>query len=66
MTEQLLTRQQVADIFGVDKRTVDRWIRAKKINPIISPGRIVRIPENEIRRLLHWPVEPATPAPATA
>lgn len=42
-----LTRQDVADIFGVNGRTVDRWLRSGELRRADTRGGIVRIPRSE-------------------
>lgn len=51
MTERLFTREEVAELFKVDLRTIDRWRKNGKLKVIASPGRVVRITESELRRL---------------
>jgi excisionase family DNA binding protein len=50
MKESLYNRDQVAEIFHVDKRTVDRWIKNGQLRRADTPGGIVRIPRSEIER----------------
>jgi excisionase family DNA binding protein len=52
MNSQLLTRQQTAEIFHVDVRTIDRWLRSGELLRADTPGGIVRIPRSEIERRL--------------
>lgn len=52
MKELLYSREQVAEIFHVDKRTVDRWIKNGEMRRADTPGGIVRIPLSEIERRL--------------
>lgn len=35
---ELMTPGEVADLFGVDPRTVTRWANAGKLRPLRTPG----------------------------
>lgn len=42
---------EVADMFGISRQTVWRWVRNGIIRATVRPGRIY-ISENEIKRLI--------------
>lgn len=46
--EGLLSSEDVAEIFGVDRRTVNRWARGGKLKAIRTPGN-------------HWRFDPNNP-----
>jgi excisionase family DNA binding protein len=50
--ESLLTPAEVATMFRVDPKTVTRWAKAGKLNPIRTLGGHRRYRESEVRRLL--------------
>jgi excisionase family DNA binding protein len=50
MDKELLTPQDVADLFGVSKRTVQLWIKKGEL-PVIKIGRTVRIKRDELLTL---------------
>ena len=50
--ERLLTRAEVAALFGVDAETVTRWANAGKIRCGRTPGGQRRYPESAVRALL--------------
>jgi excisionase family DNA binding protein len=52
MNDRLYTREEVAEIFRVNPRTVDRWIRVGELKRVDAPGNIVRIPASEVERRL--------------
>ena len=39
-----LTTSQVADMLGVDQRTVERWVSSDPSMPVLRRGRVVRFP----------------------
>ncbi|HEX2028861.1 MAG TPA: BldC family transcriptional regulator [Nitriliruptorales bacterium] len=49
---ELLTPRQVADMFGVNPKTVTRWANAGKLTPIRTLGGHRRYRASEIRALL--------------
>lgn len=49
---ELLTPGQVAELFGVDPKTVTRWANAGKLHPIRTLGGHRRFPADEVQRLL--------------
>lgn len=56
MTEEepLYTSQEIGRMFRVDPKTVNRWIKVKKILPsgvVRTPGGHIRIKESEVKRL---------------
>lgn len=53
--ERLLTPAEVAAMFGVDPKTVTRWVRAGKLMPIRTLGGHRRYREREISALLGLP-----------
>ena len=50
--EVLLTPREVADLFGVDPKTVTRWAKAGKITAIRTLGGHRRYRQSEIQVLL--------------
>jgi excisionase family DNA binding protein len=46
-----LTTSQVADLIGVDQRTVERWASSDPTMPVLRRGRVVRYPR---ARLEAW------------
>lgn len=47
----MLSVKETADLFGVTKRTVFRWIKSGKIKSV-KIGRTVRIKKSEIDRVI--------------
>ncbi|MFD0883818.1 BldC family transcriptional regulator [Streptosporangium algeriense] len=52
-TERLLTPVEVARVFGVDPKTVNRWALTGKIPSVRTPSGQRRYREGDIRALLH-------------
>lgn len=54
--EFLFTPKQVADLVGVDRQTVYRWIKSGRLTAArptgAGPGRAIRIPATEVRAML--------------
>jgi len=50
--EKLLMPAEVAAMFGVDSKTVTRWAKNGKLNPIRTLGGHRRYLESEVNRLL--------------
>lgn len=62
-SEPLLTRAEVAALFGVDAQTVTRWARNGRLTAVRTPGGHRRFSEREVRDLLdgvprQQPIEP--------
>ncbi|MEV4096113.1 BldC family transcriptional regulator [Streptosporangium saharense] len=55
-TERLLTPGEVAHIFGVDPKTVNRWSLTGKIPSLKTPGGQRRYRQSDIDALLGQPV----------
>ncbi len=53
----LLTPGQVADLFNVDPRTVNRWARDGLLNAVRTPGNHWRFSKDDVAELLGVPVE---------
>jgi len=51
-SEPLLTRAEVAALFGVDAQTVTRWARNGRLTAVRTPGGHRRFSEREVRDLL--------------
>lgn len=51
--ERLLKPKEVAELLRVHRVTVTEWIKAGKIKAI-RIGKLWRIPESEVRRLLEY------------
>lgn len=49
---RLLTPGEVAELFGVDPRTVTRWARAGKLHPLRTPGGHRRYHASEVQDLI--------------
>lgn len=47
----MLSVKETADLFGVTKRTIFRWIKSGKMKSV-KIGRTVRIKESEIKRVI--------------
>lgn len=47
----MLSVKETADLFGVTKRTVFRWIKSGKMKSV-KIGRTVRIKKSEIKRVI--------------
>jgi excisionase family DNA binding protein len=54
MEKELLTPQEVADLFSVSKRTVQLWIKSGKL-PVLRIGRTVRIKRDDLLAMTQKP-----------
>ncbi|MEV7008782.1 BldC family transcriptional regulator [Streptosporangium sp. NPDC051022] len=52
-TERLLTPGEVARLFGVDPKTVNRWARTGRITSVRTPSGQHRYREGEVNALLY-------------
>jgi len=55
--ETLLTLDEVARKLKLSRGTLYRWIKEKKIKAIVLPSGRLRIPEEELEKILqtqHW------------
>lgn len=52
MTGRLLKPAEVAAMFRVDPKTVNRWAAAGRLKAIRTPGGHLRFDEDEVRTLL--------------
>ena len=52
LSEQLLTADEAADVLGVNRRTIFRWMRSGRLAPIRGPGRRVRFRGSDLRKLM--------------
>jgi excisionase family DNA binding protein len=50
--EEMLTPKEVRLRLGISKRTLYRWIKTGKINAVILPTGRMRIPREEIEKIL--------------
>jgi len=50
--ERLLRSGEVAKLLGVDRHTVVKWIKERKIKAIKLPSGRYRIPESEVKKIL--------------
>jgi len=49
---ELLTVQEVADLYRVHPGTVRRWVRDEMVTAVRTPGRGIRVRRVEVERLL--------------
>jgi excisionase family DNA binding protein len=47
-----LDTQQVADMLGVDAKTVTRWSRSDPSMPVLRRGRVIRFPRHRLEAWL--------------
>lgn len=52
MSPEWLTTREVADLFGVDRKTVTRWVIAGRISTVRTPGGHHRFPSAQVRAML--------------
>jgi len=50
--ERMLRSGEVAEMLGVSRHTVAKWIREGRIKAITLPSGRYRIPESEVRKIL--------------
>ena len=50
--ERMLRSGEVAEILGVDRHTVVKWIKEGKIKAVKLPSGRYRIPESEVRKII--------------
>ena len=50
--ELLMRTGEVAEMLGVDRHTILRWIREGKVKAIRLPSGRHRIPESEVRKII--------------
>jgi len=50
--ERMLRSGEVAEILGVDRHTVVKWIKERKIRAVRLPSGRYRIPESEVRKII--------------
>ena len=50
--ERMFRSGEVAEILGVDRHTVVKWIKEGKIKAIKLPSGRYRIPESEVKKIL--------------
>jgi len=50
--ERMLRSGEVAEILGVNRHTVVKWIKEGKIRAIKLPSGRYRIPESEVKRII--------------
>jgi excisionase family DNA binding protein len=58
---RLLAPFEVAALFGVTSRTVNRWSKEGKLAVIKTPGGHRRYPAAQVRALLALPADPQNP-----
>ncbi|MHA1710737.1 MAG: MerR family transcriptional regulator [Candidatus Freyarchaeota archaeon] len=49
---RMLRSGEVAELLGVDRHTVVKWIKEGKIRAVRFPSGRYRIPEGEVRKIL--------------
>jgi excisionase family DNA binding protein len=54
-TVHFYTAEEVGPMFRVSKSTVQAWIRSGQMRAIRTPGRALRIPHTEVRRIKNLP-----------
>lgn len=59
---ELYTPRDAAERLGISYPTIKQWLYRGKLRAVKTPGGHYRIPDSEIRALLH-PGEPAAPKP---
>ena len=52
MPDQLLTPAEVATVFGVSPRTVNRWIEAGRLVAVVLPSGRARVKRSDVEALL--------------
>jgi excisionase family DNA binding protein len=57
LTEKKYTVREAAELLGLKENTMRNWIQFKKIG-VIRLGRMIRIPESEIKRILEDGLRP--------
>jgi excisionase family DNA binding protein len=57
--------KELADLLGVKRPTIYAWILADKLKAIRTPGGNIRIPAEEVNRLLRDGVEETSDSPLT-
>ena len=57
--ERLLTPSEVAELLGVDRKTLTRWAAAGRIGSIRTPGGHRRYRHSEVHQLLAALTQPA-------
>lgn len=59
VAEKKFTAREAAEALGVTEACIRRWILTKRIACVKIGKRLVRIPESELRRILHEGYSPA-------
>jgi excisionase family DNA binding protein len=52
--QDIMTTEEVADAFGVDPKTVTRWVARGRIHSVKTPGGRHRFRRADIDRLLYF------------
>jgi excisionase family DNA binding protein len=47
-----LTLDQFADVVGISRRTAEDWVQKRKVEVVRPGGRLVRVPDTEVFRLI--------------
>ena len=55
--ERFIRVGQVADLLGVNPRTVRRWLTRRQLAFYITPGGERRVPKSEVERILGRPLD---------
>jgi len=58
LMEELLTIQEVADIFKVSKHTLRQWDKQNKLKPLKTPGGHRRYLKSHIEFLINYTTQP--------
>jgi excisionase family DNA binding protein len=48
----LLSLDEFSEVVGISRRTAEDWVLKRKVESVRPGGRIVRIPETEVARLI--------------
>jgi putative resolvase len=58
LMEELLTIQEVADIFKVSKHTLRQWDKQNRLKPMKTPGGQRRYLKSQIESLINYTTQP--------
>jgi excisionase family DNA binding protein len=55
---RLLTLDQFAEAVGISRRTAEDWVLKRKVDVVRPGGRLVRVPEAEVSRIIEESTTP--------